>query len=274
MQESLKSIKETTGMLPTVDFCGIPMTRLLIGANPFGGYSHQNGERDREMREYHTQERILETWDRAWKAGINTFVTNNETPHVVNTTRTYLAAGGPMKWIAQVNGRNIPDIIQALAGVVEMGAVAAYFHGALVDDFYARKDEATLREWVKIARGHNLRIGVAAHNPDSHRWVDSLGLVDFHAVPFFNCGSVHSRDGGERFVIEDMSESVRLIRSLAKPCIAYKILGAGRIDARMGLDYAYRNIKPGDVVNLGMYRGDKDDMVEENVRLVQEILSD
>ena len=39
-------------MLPTVDFCGLNVTRLIIGANPFGGYSHQNPQRDEEMRSY------------------------------------------------------------------------------------------------------------------------------------------------------------------------------------------------------------------------------
>jgi hypothetical protein len=38
-------------VLPRVDFCGISMTRLIIGANPFSGYSHQAGECDRAMSE-------------------------------------------------------------------------------------------------------------------------------------------------------------------------------------------------------------------------------
>jgi len=67
-------------MLPTVDFCGLQVTRLLVGANPFGGFSHQTPERDAEMVAYHTPERIRETWNRAEVAGINTMVTNNETP--------------------------------------------------------------------------------------------------------------------------------------------------------------------------------------------------
>ena len=33
-------------MLPTVDFCGLKVTRLIIGANPFGGFSHQSEQRD------------------------------------------------------------------------------------------------------------------------------------------------------------------------------------------------------------------------------------
>ena len=57
-----------------------------------------------------------------------------------------------------------------------------------------------------------------------------------------------------------------------RPCIGYKIMGAGRIDARMAFEYAYENIKPGDVVNVGMHRGDKDNMVEENAALAREFL--
>jgi hypothetical protein len=38
-------------MLPRVDFCGMSMTQLIIGANPFSGYSHQTAERGRPMRD-------------------------------------------------------------------------------------------------------------------------------------------------------------------------------------------------------------------------------
>ena len=72
------------------------MTRLIIGANPFGGYSHQNPQRDEEMRSYHTVERIKETWALAEQAGINTMITNNETPHVLQAVREYLDEGGAL----------------------------------------------------------------------------------------------------------------------------------------------------------------------------------
>jgi hypothetical protein len=46
---------------------------------------------------------------------------------------------------------------------------------------------------------------------------------------------------------------------------------AGRIDPRMAFEYAFESIKPSDVVNVGMFRGDKDDMVEEDAATVREI---
>jgi hypothetical protein len=258
-------------MLPVVDFCGISVTRLIIGANPFGGYSHQNPERDREMRDYYTPERIVETWERAWAAGINTMITNNETPHVIQTTAQYLADGGPLQWIAQVNLLKDRPMEAALEQAVEMGCVAAYLHGGYVDRLYTEQDEAALRKQVEHGQSLGIPIGIAGHNTDVHDWVDGLDLVDFHAVPFFNCGSV--RDGaGHQFKLEDVFRAAACVQRLAKPVIAYKIMGAGRMDARMSFEYAFEQIKPGDVVNVGMHRGDKDGMVEENVGFVRELL--
>jgi hypothetical protein len=258
-------------MLPTVDFCGLTVTRLVIGANPFGGFSHQNSERDAEMVGYYTPERIRETWRRAEAAGINTMVTNNETPHVMQAVRDYRAEGGPLQWIAQLADRPYPSMIEAIDDAVATGAKAAYFHGGLVDGFYAKREDETLRTWVDHARSLGLPIGVAGHAPQVHDWVASLDLVDFHVVCFFNCGSLHSGQG-QRFRLADVAPAAECCARLEKPCIAYKVMGAGRIDPVMALEFAFEHIKPGDVVNVGVHRGDKDDMVEENVALVREIL--
>lgn len=258
-------------MLPTVKFCGIETTRLIIGANPFGGFSHQNRERDQEMVAYYTPDRIKETWARAWAAGIKTMITNNETPHVIKTTAEYIAEGGPLQWIAQVSGSNFPNMQSALDGAIKIGCKAAYLHGGFVDGLYKKKDEKALREYIRHGQSKGIPMGVAGHHPDVHYWVDSLDLVDFHVVCFFNCGSLHSGQG-HKFKLADVFPAAECTRKIEKPCIAYKIMGAGRIDPVMAFEFAFENIKPGDVVNVGMHRGDKDNMVEENVALVRSIL--
>ncbi|NOY79545.1 MAG: hypothetical protein GXP31_00935 [Kiritimatiellaeota bacterium] len=258
-------------MLPTVDFCGLETTRLIIGANPFGGFSHQSEERNREMVSYYTVERIIETWGRAEAAGINTMITNNETPHVIEAVRQYLASGGKLQWIAQVSFRNSPSMLEAVDTVVDIGAKALYFHGGLVDELYAKKDADTLRTWVEHARKRGVPVGVAGHHPGAHDWVNSLDLVDFHTVCFFNCGSLHYGKG-DRFHLADIFPAVECIRRIRKPCIGYKIMGSGRIQPLMAFEFAFENIKPGDVVNVGVHRGDKDNMVEENAAMVARIL--
>jgi hypothetical protein len=259
-------------MLPTVDFCGLTITRMLIGANPFGGFSHQNPDRDKVMREYYSVDRIIETWKRAEDAGVNAMVTNNESPHVIEAVKKYLSSGGKMQWIAQVNSRVNPDLVSAIDEVVDIGCSALYLHGGLVDELYRNKDAEYVRKWCGHARERGVPGGVAGHDPEAHLWVNTLDAADFHAVCFFNCGSVHF-NGGERFSLCDPPAAVNVINSITKPCIGYKIMGAGRIDARMAFEYAFEKIKPGDVVNVGMYRGDKDNIVEENAALVSEILT-
>lgn len=258
--------------LPAVDFCGLQVTRLIIGANPFGGFSHQSPDRDVEMREYHTPARIRETWDRARASGINTFITNNESENVVAAVREHLGAGTDMRWIAQVSFRTKASMVDAIDEAIDIGASALYIHGALVDKAYSERDAATLAQWCEHARSEGVPVGVAGHAPHAHLWVNDLGIADFHAVCFFNCGSLH--DGrGHKFRLADMAKAADAIRRIEKPCIGYKIMGAGRIDPRMAFEYAFDAIKPTDVLNVGMHRGDKDDIVEENAMLVREVLS-
>ena len=261
----------TEPTLPRVEFCGLQVTRLIIGANPFGGYSHQTSARDQAMRSYYTPERILETWERAAAAGINTMVTNNETPHVLEAVRRHLEGRGRLQWIAQLGNHGVGRIEEAIDQAVQLGARAVFFHGGIVDGLYARREADTLRAWVTHARACGVPAAVAAHAPAAHDWVDSLDLVDFHVVCFFNCGSLH--DGqGHMFRLADVSAATACIRRLRKPCIGYKIMGSGRIQATMAFEHAFASIKPTDVVNVGMHRGDDDGMVEQNAAIVRQVL--
>lgn len=262
-------------MLPTVDFCGLTVTRLILGANPFGGFSHQSKERDEEMRSYYTPERIVETFRRAEAAGINTMVTNNGSPNVLEALKRYFSEGGGMQWISQVSPvyREGQTMIEAIDEAAELGASAIYTHGRRTEAMYHDRDAEQLAEWMDRIRSHGIPAGTAAHGAEVHDWVHELGVADFHAVCFYRCGSLH--DGhGLKFKLRNLSEATACIRRLPKPCIGYKIMAAGRVDPQMAFEYAYESIKPGDVVNVGMYRGDKDDMVEENVRLARAALAE
>ena len=177
-----------------------------------------------------------------------------------------------MNWVGQISCRSLPSMEWAIDDAVAAGCKALFFHGGLVDELFKNHDDEQLRAWVKYARSKGVPVGVAGHDTETHKCVDSFDIVDFHVVPFFNCGSVHSKLGGERFQLDDPPKAIAFIQSVRKPCIAYKVLGAGRIDAFMGFDYALRNIKPGDVINVGMNRADNDNIVEEDVAMVERLL--
>lgn len=259
-------------MLPTVDLCGLTVTRLILGGNPFSGFSHQSHERDEEMLNYYTTERLKETLRRAETAGINTTIMRSDL-HVHRLLREYYNEGGTLQWIAQVGADSGQQTVsQAIDVAVAARAKAIYIHGGQVDQAYAEGNKEILIEWMERIRGYGLPAGVAGHAPEAHLWVHSLGIADFHAVCFYNCGSLH-RGGGDRFDPADPPRAVAAIQQISAPCIAYKILGAGRVPARQAFEFAFAHIKPTDMVNVGIYRGDNDNMVEEDAALTREILS-
>jgi hypothetical protein len=138
--------------LPEVDFCGLRLSRLLIGANPFGGYSHQTAERDAQMRAYYTPDRIVETWRLAEDEGITGMVANNETPRVLQAVVRYHREGGRLQWIAQLNCMHKPDMEVAIDEALAIGAKAVFFHGALIDAAFAEQDESKVRRWFSHAK--------------------------------------------------------------------------------------------------------------------------
>jgi hypothetical protein len=259
-------------MVPRVEFCGLEVSRLIIGGNPFSGFSHQSPERDQEMMNYYTVARIKETLARAEAAGLNTAIMRSD-DHIHRMLREYYNEGGQIQWIAQVCGSaELLDFESAVRAAVAAGAKAAYLHGGLLDRCYAERNADVLAKMVEQMHAGGVPVGTAGHAPEAHLWAHELELpLDFHVVCFYNCGSLH--DGrGEKFKESDPPRAIEAIRAIDRPCIGYKIMAAGRVEPRVAFEYAFANIKPGDVVNVGIYRGDRDDMVEADVRIVEEIL--
>ena len=158
------------------------------------------------------------------------------------------------------------NTFEAIDEAVNIGCSALYFHGGDVDECYSNKDEKSIRylvlrcpvcrhtSWCSWTRPRSALVG---RQPRHHGFSRGASL---------NCGSLH--DGkGDKFKLGDIAPAIECIRRIRKPKIAYKIMGAGRINSMMAFEHAFAGIKPTDVVNVGMHRGDKDNMVEENAAI-------
>ncbi len=80
---------------------------------------------------------------------------------------------------------------------------------------------------------------------------------------------------GQVFLESDPPRMCRAIRQTRRPCLAFKILAAGRHGAtreqlERAFRFAFENIKPEDAVIVGMYPRFKDE-IRENVELVRRI---
>jgi len=80
---------------------------------------------------------------------------------------------------------------------------------------------------------------------------------------------------GEIYLPTDPPRMFKVIQAARKPCLAYKVLAAGRqietpSQVRQCFETAFKNIKPTDAVIVGMYQ-QFSDQVAENAAIVREV---
>ncbi len=248
-------------MLPTVRLGTLEVTRLVIGGNPFSGHAHAPGDVGRAMLDWYTVARIKQTLQEAEAAGINTFLGRADN-HVMRLLREHWNEGGTINWIAQT----APECASVEANIDQLvgsGAKAAYLHGGMVDRLYRAGNFDAVPPWVEHIRQHDIPAGMATHNVQVLRLAVSSGLpVDFFCTCFYD---IYLR--GEEYLPEDRDAMGAAVRETPKPCVAYKIMAAGRNDPEEAFEYAYRHIKPIDTVCVGVFTKDHPTQVADNAAL-------
>jgi len=134
-------------------------------------------------------------------------------------------------------------------------------------------------------RDSGVLVGLSTHNPLVVEEVESRGWdIDFFMTCVYRITRTEQeivnllgqRPLGEVYLPQDPPRMFRAIRQSRKPCLAFKILAAGRLtDSPESIERAFRtafeNIKPTDAVIVGMYPR-YSDQVRENVERVRRIL--
>ena len=103
-----------------VSLGSVSVSRMLIGGNPFSGFSHQSPERDTEMREYYSNERIHATLREAESLGIDTFLGRGD-GHITEMLKQYWEQGGAIQWVAQTASEAPTQMIAARAADFILG---------------------------------------------------------------------------------------------------------------------------------------------------------
>jgi hypothetical protein len=265
--------------VPKVKFGGVEISRLIAGCNPFYGFAHFNNSLGAIMRDYYTQERVCEVLHQCNRFGINAhnFV---QLGRAQQDWERFLAEGGKMHLIVQ--GIGDPAATHA-----SLKPLAIYHHGENTDRAFQDGELASVKEWCKKARDLGVMVGVGSHKPEVLAQVESEGWdVDFYA------GCVYNRTRtteewkkvlnnelvemqGECYLRSDPPRMYKVMRQTSKPCFAFKILAAGRIDERsveQAFRTAFESIKPIDGVFIGLFPRVKDE-VRENAERVHRILT-
>lgn len=271
-------------ILPTVPLGPYQVSRLIIGGNPIRGYSHFSPELDAEMADYHTVENTVKTLLHTEAHGINTMISRGD-EIIFNIIRKYREAGGRMQWICQT-ASEVSNVYANIREIVALKPIAIYFHGSRSDSLWRNGKFEVVQDYLKAIRDAGCLAGVAAHLPEIPRYVEEKGWeIDFYMSCFYNIAKVSRNSilaGGsfveEPFDDQDREVTVNFIQNTEKPCIAYKILAANRKcssqdEVRSAFEYAYRHIKPSDMVCTGIFQKHLD-QIKINTNLVRQIISD
>jgi hypothetical protein len=261
--------------LPVSELGSCSVSRLIIGGNPFSGFSHQTAQLDWDMRNYFTAAKIKETLAACEEAGINTFFGRSDN-HVLRLLNEYRNEGGKIQYFAQTASERT-DTAKTIRQVADYGAEGCYLHGGEVDTWHEEERLDHIGELVELIKELGMVAGVAGHNPRAHLDIHAAGIpVDFHMVCFYNLegrrGNLVAEDEYERFDDRDRDTAVETIRRIPTRCVGYKVLAAARRDPAQAFRFAFENMKPGDCINVGMYTKNDPDMITRNVELVTSIL--
>jgi len=263
-------------IIGTVRLGTLEVSRLVIGGNPFSGFSHQSDERDAEMRAFYTDGRIVDTLFEAESLGLRTLILRGD-EHIARCLGDYWRRGGTMQWVAQTDSRAETQE-DGVRFCVAHGASACFLHGGITDNYVAQGRTADLSRAVELIRSLGLPCGVAGHDLDALRWAEAHLDVDFYMACYYNPsprkGSPHHVPGsGERYTPQDRVERQALVATLSRPAIHYKVLAAGRLPAEDALRDAAHHMRPQDAVCVGIYTGDNRQMIREDIAILADALS-
>ncbi len=257
-----------TAPMPQVSLGKYSVSRLIVGCHDFDGGSHMSHFLDREMHAYYTPEKIVKSLRRCQAAGITAWQGHHQQGPLLDAYRRHRASGGTMRLLGttlDVGGisANTWDDFNACAKID--GCIAMAHQGEATDRLFKQGKLDLVRDCLKRIRDAGLLVGVSTHMPDVVDAVESKGW-DFDY--YMTCVYERHRDEaallkllgdvplpvGEVFLKSDPPRMFKAIRQTRRPCLAFKILAAGR---RHDVEHAFREtfagIKPTDAVIVGIY---------------------
>jgi hypothetical protein len=273
-----------TPLLPTVKFGKVEVTRLVVGANPFYGYSHFNNVLDQFMKEYMTPEEKLKILMRCEECGVNTWQNHFE-PQVMEDLKRYRGAGGKMHWLLLGHGEMIknPSLIKEAA---KLGPIGIAHHGGVTDERFRNGEMDKVKDFYRMVQDAGIPGGISTHNPAVMDFVEGGGWDNDY---YMTCMYRQTRTPedfrqqfgeapvGETFFEKDPERMCKMVRATRKTCFAFKVLAAGRAitssqQVERQMRFVLANIKPQDPIIVCMCPKFKDEP-KENADLVRKILT-
>ena len=271
-EEAKASLKNLKGVLPKGKLGKHEISRLVMGCNPMGGWSHSRdlpyvGELSKH---WHTEKKMKETWAIAEQAGVNFC---NLVEFQYKTFNEYKKeTGSKMMNVCQCSIGEPNDRLKPVKKAVADGADFIYIQGENVDGLAKTNAIDVMLKTVEYIRSQGLLAGVGAHSIKTiHASLDVGVRPDFYYKTFHhdNYWSVTPAENRKEYPnypekrITDRNQwndnmwdqyyklTIDTFKSIDVPMFGFKVLAAGSIPPEDGIRWAYEN--GADFVCLGMY---------------------
>jgi len=261
MEEKSRGQKagKTIDGLPRANIGNVKISRLICGGNLFDGFAHSRKLTyvSSLMKHYFTPEKIMDTLELCEQNGINTAIMLCWNP-IIDVLKKYRKQrGGKIQWIAQ--SYDPLGQLECVKMAVDNGAVGFFIQGANGDTFVKEGRIDYIAKIISLAKQNGLIAGVGSHTLSVPKTLEKEGLeLDFYFK------TINSVD----YWSESPEEVAAFMKTIDKPWIAFKVLGAGVIrKPREGFELAFK--MGADFLNVGMF----DFQVAEDAALARDILT-
>jgi hypothetical protein len=257
--------------MPMGKIGNLKISRLFAGGNLISTFAHS---RDLVyvsslLRNYFTDEKVMETLEICEETGINTAILRLDS-HCIGLLKKYWnERGGRIQWIAQIKIKE-NDLTSEAKKAIDNGAVGAYVHGGVADSFVKDGKVDLLGKAVDFIKQNKVIAGVAGHSVEVPIACEKAGLnPDFYmkTLHSHNYWSAEREPENDNIWSRTPKKTTEFMKDVKKPWIAYKVMAAGAIHPRDGFKYAYEN--GADFICAGMF----DFQVREDVIIAKKILS-
>lgn len=286
-------IADVPGPMPMGKLGPYQISRLIAGHNLVGWQAHS---RDliyvsQLLRNYFTEDKVLETFRKYEEAGINASYLRIET-RMVELAKKHNAAGGKIQWIAQIV-INEQDQKRDIDIALETGAKIGYIRGLEGDRFWKMGRMDVIQAGIDYAKKNGMFIGLATHSLDPLIAAEQAGglgaefyMKTFNSAQYWSASAARTPDPNWKPTKDQLVQAeyepgahdnlwettpkatTEFFAKVNKPFLAYKVLAAGAIHPIDGFKYAFVN--GADFVSVGMY----DFQLREDVNVTKKLFAD
>ncbi len=267
-----------------VCFLGHEISKLIVGDNPFTGHSYiEDKTTGKEMKEFYTSSRIIETLFEIEDSGINCMLPLAD-PFIIGLLGEYERAGGRMKWIFQPYMPMDQEVSMKQMTALK-NTIGLYHQGTTTDYCFETGKSDEIVERIRLYRKTGLPVGIGTHRPDV---IDTCEAEGWGADFFVACmqNARYNREGEPSGFITGKTKSglifrkgdrhimLNTLKKYDKPIIAYKIFAGGQMflnktpdEIRAAIKDAYHTVftalKPNDIACIGIFQRDKNELAED-----------